>query len=335
MGLPRLEPRVSLVAIFYNCAPFVEAGVASFLNQTRPFDEIILVDDGSTDDTGSLLAEFSRIDGVTVHSKENGGPASARNAGVQLATGDYIIFSDGDDILAPHLAHTLISTLVRTGAEAAFGGQKILTEAASTQPIVWEGNGAITMLTTEEATTRLMYDEISEGPFAKLLRRSFLLEHPCPEGRYYEDVAIAGEWLTNLKSVAAVDREVYGYILHSGSISHRKQSSIAQARDFQWAIRQMLQPVKDTFGSINGTAYRLLLENARLIQLLEKVSGDDQEVKDIRKAILLESRRVLNTVLADRRVSAIQKIRFAIMCRSPKLYIRLMRAYEKNKKGLA
>lgn len=327
MGLPRPEPRVSLVAIFYNCAPFVEAGVASFLNQTRPFDEIVLVDDGSTDDTGRLLAEFSRIDGVTVHSKENGGPASARNAGVRMATGDYIVFSDGDDILAPHLAQTLISTLVRTGADAAFGRQKILTEVASTQPITWEGNGEITELTTEEATTRLMYDEISEGPFAKLLRRSFLLEHPSPEGRYYEDVAIAGEWLTNL--------EVYGYILHSGSISHRKQSSIAQARDFQWAIRQMLQPVKDTFGSIDGTAYRLLLENARLIQLLEKVSGDEQEVKDIRKAILLESRRVLNTVLADRRVSAIQKIRFAIMCRSPKLYIRLMRAYEKNKKGLS
>jgi glycosyltransferase involved in cell wall biosynthesis len=90
---------VSVVIPTYNSGPLVVEAVKSVLAQTRPADEIIVVDDGSTDDTAARLRAFGNR--IKVVAKRNGGVATARNRGVQEASGDAIAFLDADDVWHP------------------------------------------------------------------------------------------------------------------------------------------------------------------------------------------------------------------------------------------
>ncbi len=91
--------RITVLITTYNRAALVGEAVESVLAQTRPADEIIVIDDGSTDDTAARLAAFEGR--IRVIAKENGGVSSARNAGLAAATGDWITFLDDDDVWVP------------------------------------------------------------------------------------------------------------------------------------------------------------------------------------------------------------------------------------------
>jgi glycosyltransferase involved in cell wall biosynthesis len=91
--------RVSVVIPTYNSAPLVVEAVSSVLAQTKPAAEVIVVDDGSTDDTSDRLAQFGSS--LRYIHKENGGVSSARNCGIAAATGDLIAFLDADDVWHP------------------------------------------------------------------------------------------------------------------------------------------------------------------------------------------------------------------------------------------
>jgi len=91
---------VSAVIPVYNNGPYVASALQSVLAQTRPPEEVIVVDDGSTDDTAAVLARYH--DQIRYVYQVNRGEPSARNRGIREANGDYIAFLDGDDLWLPH-----------------------------------------------------------------------------------------------------------------------------------------------------------------------------------------------------------------------------------------
>ncbi len=104
-----MNPRVSVVIPTYNCGPYVAEAVESVLAQTRPAAEVLVVDDGSTDDTAGRLARFAAP--VRVIRKENGGVSTARNRGVEEATGDLVAFLDADDAWHPRKLEVQLAAL--------------------------------------------------------------------------------------------------------------------------------------------------------------------------------------------------------------------------------
>jgi len=111
-------PRISLVIPAYNRGDLVGATIDSALAQTLPFHEIIVVDDGSTDDTAAVLAGYgARIHVITL---ANGGVQRARNIGVEAATGGYVALCDSDDLLAPDFVALTGAWLARHPCDAVY-----------------------------------------------------------------------------------------------------------------------------------------------------------------------------------------------------------------------
>lgn len=94
-------PLVSVVIPAFNCADAIGDTLASVASQTYENIETVVVDDGSSDDTGKVVAGFSGNGKVRYYRQENGGPGAARNTGIRSANGDYIAFLDADDSLSP------------------------------------------------------------------------------------------------------------------------------------------------------------------------------------------------------------------------------------------
>lgn len=107
-------PQVSVVIPAYNAAPWIAETLASVLAQTLQDFEIIVVDDGSTDETAGIVAKIEHLQ--YIH-KANGGAASARNVGIRLARGDYIAFVDADDLWLPDKLRLQVKLLRQSGLE--------------------------------------------------------------------------------------------------------------------------------------------------------------------------------------------------------------------------
>src|SRR5262245_18116247 len=101
------KPLVSVIVPAYNCAAFVRQSIDSVLQQDYGPMEILVVDDGSTDDTVKILGEYG--DRIKVLHQANGGPAAARNRAVRAARGEYLAFVDGDDLWLPGHTNALMS----------------------------------------------------------------------------------------------------------------------------------------------------------------------------------------------------------------------------------
>lgn len=102
-------PLVSIVINNYNYGRFLRDAIESAINQTYPNVEVIVVDDGSTDESREIIAQYAEKGRVVPLLKENGGQASAFNAGFANAKGDIIIFLDADDVLLPEAAEEVVS----------------------------------------------------------------------------------------------------------------------------------------------------------------------------------------------------------------------------------
>ena len=111
-------PAISVIVPIFNVENYVRKCVDSILNQTFSDIEIILVDDGSTDASGRICDEYlSKDDRIRVIHKENGGLSDARNAGLDMCTGEYIGFVDGDDYIDGDMYELLYKNLIQYDAD--------------------------------------------------------------------------------------------------------------------------------------------------------------------------------------------------------------------------
>lgn len=113
-----MQPKVSVIVAVYNVAPFLSKCIASLKAQTLKDFEVILVDDGSTDNSGKICDAYARGDNrFKVFHKANGGVASARELGVEKASGLYMIHADPDDWVEPTMLEELYNRATETDAD--------------------------------------------------------------------------------------------------------------------------------------------------------------------------------------------------------------------------
>ena len=185
-------PLVSVIVAAYNIENYIKRGVSSVLLQTYRNLEVIVVDDGSTDNTGVICDELAACDErLQVIHQSNEGPSKARNRGMVVAKGDFIGFVDGDDFIDETMYEVMVNALLENGADLAICRYRQVhkdhTEDASLdRAVVFEGMEALQAYVEEQKQFA-----IQNAVWNKLYRRELLTTIRFPEGKWYEDIMFA------------------------------------------------------------------------------------------------------------------------------------------------
>lgn len=213
------SPLISVIVPLYNVEQYLERSVKALQEQTYRNLEIILVDDGSTDRSASMCDEFAKNDNrIKVIHKKNGGSSTARNAGLAIATGDYIAFSDSDDYAEPYLYEKLLKVLEEHDETPI--AQMMATYFDTDGNAVWgpyRDSGNLNFITQEEMFRMLMMHVGDSSYCTKLIRADFMKDYKFPEGELNEDFKMLLEMLLNVKGIYSIEENGYNVILRTGS----------------------------------------------------------------------------------------------------------------------
>ena len=213
---------VSIIIPVYNTANYLRECLDSALSQTFRDIEVIAVDDGSTDGSAGILAEYARRDPrLTVITQPNRGVSAARNSALRLARGRWLTFLDSDDALYPGCVATLMDAARLTGCDFVYGGWR---SGKVFDPAVAPGPTAVSPAVMERAEVieGVLYQTsgILPTPWGKLYRRECLDGMNFEEGTIYEDLDLFYKVRPAADRIAVVSTPVYFYRDNPTSITN-------------------------------------------------------------------------------------------------------------------
>jgi len=208
---------VSAVITTYNYGEFIVDAIESVLAQTRPADEIIVVDDGSTDSTPALVAPYVERGVVHYIQQQNQGPSIARNRGVEESSGALIAFLDADDIWMPRKLELQVAWLERHPEAALVSGQMIWWHVPNDERKLVEYRSMPQARLRRELAVR----NVAGNPSMMLIRRSAFVQSGGydPTLRWGQDWEIVNR-LVKFGTVGFVQEPVITYRWHRRSLSH-------------------------------------------------------------------------------------------------------------------
>jgi glycosyltransferase involved in cell wall biosynthesis len=299
------NPIISIVVPVYNVEQFLERCIKSLLNQTIVNKEIIFINDGSTDSSYSILEKYKmKYPEIVIINKKNGGLSSARNAGIEIARGDFIGFVDSDDYIEETMYEKMINCATNKKVDIVICKNKLVYE-----------NGNI------KNSKGFLEEKVLDGynGFKALLNKKDFANHACdkiykrelfinnniryPEGRYYEDAFTTYKLIYNAKKIAYLDQHLYYYFQRTGSIT---QSGFS---DKELDYIQALKEIKDFIFENNITGvekeyYTMCIKIS--LRLLSKLNYDmyknkvsSMEFEKYRNYLLVFLKKTLETGSVD------------------------------------
>ncbi len=210
---------ISVIVPVYNVQEYLDRCINSIVNQSYKNIEVILVDDGSTDNSAKICDNWASRDlRIKVIHKNNGGLSSARNAGIDIADGDFFSFIDSDDYIDCSMLEVMLAAMERTNKDIAccgryvdVWGKYVKQEFCLSRPKIYQ---------TDESIKKLYYlNEIDVSACDKVYKKEVFSNIRYPEGKISEDAAIIFQILQNSNGVVHVGIPFYHYIYRADSIS--------------------------------------------------------------------------------------------------------------------
>lgn len=221
----QLRPLVSIIVPVYNAVPYLSDCLASLARQSYDNIEIVLVDDGSTDQSGPLCDSFALAHKKSkVFHIKNCGLSGARNYGLEHSDGEFILFVDADDYVADDCIQTAINAAEAENADAVLFQFCLITEGSEASPSSYptEPNFPYGCFTGMRAVELLFENKFANYSWRQLVRRSLYMDNDIrfPVGRVYEDRAVTYRVLFESRQVVFVRSCLYSYRQHENSIVH-------------------------------------------------------------------------------------------------------------------
>lgn len=224
------RPKVSVIVPVYNTATYLEEAMDSIVNQTLKDIEVIVINDGSTDNSMDILTGYEDRLNLLILQKSNNGQASARNDGLDMAAGDYIYFLDSDDWIEPDTLQTCVDICDRDNLDFAYFNAVSFhdKDGSVIDGIQWldyhrtPGDHSITT-GAETLLHMLQADKYRSSVCMSMFRRTFLTKNCIRfrEGIIHEDELFSAIAYFNAEKVEGIDREFYHRRVHDDSTMTR------------------------------------------------------------------------------------------------------------------
>ena len=217
--------KLSIIVPVYNVEQYLRKCIDSLLNQDMDDYEIILVDDGSPDMCPKICDEYAETHkNICVIHRKNGGLSAARNSGIEVSQGEYVMFVDSDDYIEPNVLNGLINQIERDHLDVLrFNYQNVSDKYAVINPNKDPKRDVDFCESVIDGET-FLNERLGPGCYACLfmIRRSLIVDcNAClfKEGIFFEDVEWTPRMLVRAKRVASTKKVVYNYLWRSGSIT--------------------------------------------------------------------------------------------------------------------
>lgn len=207
---------ISVVVPVYNVEKYLAECIESIIGQTYTNLEIILIDDSSPDRCGEICDRYARMDSriIVIHQK-NGGAAAARNAGLRIATGEYITFVDSDDFLCPDAYAHMLAAITRHDADIVHGGF-LYTYVNGSR--LHHGYDRVRHFTTTEYLEHFLKDWTCALCWDKLFRRHVLDHLLFEEGHLVDDEFFTYQAVLKAKKIVGIPHVTYNYRQRASSV---------------------------------------------------------------------------------------------------------------------
>lgn len=279
--------KISVIVPVYNVEKYINNTVNSIINQTYKNLEIILVDDGSPDRSSEICDEFAEKDSrIKVIHKENGGVSSARNAGLDMASGDYIAFVDGDDYIDHDMYEIMLGHITEYGADAAACG--IVRENADAANEPWGSDDAEIEIVDTQTLLKMVGQAIGilpVSPCNKLFSKSVIGEIRFDTHfKYAEDVLFNYFVSKNINKMVIQNVTRYHYVSNGTSASHMTFNE--HRFDEHRVMDIILADAKDNLDLMNYCIQGDVQKSFRTIKQMMVSKNETDKFGEIRNRIL-------------------------------------------------
>lgn len=305
-----MDEKISVIIPVYNVQKYLPKCIRSVLQQTYRNLEIILVDDGSTDQCGKICDSYARKDKrIHVIHKKNGGLASARNAGMECATGAYFLFLDSDDWIAQNTCQILYQGLKQYDAGCAVGkcitvlekNGRLYPQKSRKQPVRCK--------TSAEAMKQVLLT--CSSSCNRLYKRNIIEKFRFPEGRINEDEPVMLRVYAECRKILFLNDSTYFYRKRSNSITTSHFS--LQNVDCYYNSAENLAFIKKEYPKLTSCAEYKYIKTMLYCYVHLKQLEQDPTAAGIRRELHRNIRKNLSLALKNRYLPVPLKL-LALIC---------------------
>ena len=276
---------ISVIVPVYNAEQYLESCIENLLCQTYLHMEIIFVNDGSIDHSLEIIKRFQQKDDrIIVATQKNGGASSARNRGIQISSGKYIMFVDADDCITNDYVEYLYHLVKKYRTRIAVCDSFLVKEKKKIKKNKIEKE---VVLSQKEVLKEMLYKEIYFiAPWGKIFEKSLWEDISFPEGKTYEDLATLYKLYMKCDKICCSTYQKYYYCIRENSLTTKTFTEkyfdrIYHADEMAFAITKKYPDLK-TPGLARQTHDRLATL-VRLISVNEEFKEQEKEIKNFLK----------------------------------------------------
>ena len=282
---------ISVIVPVYNVEKLLPKCLDSILAQTHKELEIILVDDGTKDRGGLICDEYAARDSrIRVIHKENGGLSSARNAGLDIARGEYIGFVDSDDWIEPKMYETMLALAEKYSVKMVCAGRYDVSERTG-ERVKGLCPEREEVVSGEELAGRIfLWEGLDSAAWDKLYHRTLWQTRRYPHGRVNEDIPVTYQVALEAGNIALCPMPFYNYYHRAGSITTAKTVT-DRTFHFPQHAAQVYEHICREYPALKPQAAYLRIKSLdRILLVLDQATPETREkyareVKEYRKEL--------------------------------------------------
>ncbi len=324
-----MQDLISVIVPIYNVEQHLKKCLDSIYNQTYHNLEIILVDDGSPDNCGAICDEYAQKDSrIRVIHKKNGGLSDARNAGLDVMSGDYVAFVDSDDWIEPAMYETLLTNLKLYRADMSFGGVADDVEKDGKITTAKKSNYGAQPFSESSTDAMKRYFCGSWAAWDKLYKAELFDGIRYPVGEINEDEAIVLQLLDRCKRVCYTNEVFYHYMKRVGSGSITTAAFSRKKIAWYDHCKHNLDFISNNYPELIPYAKRRYYSS--LIWVLNNMTADLKKFADLIPIYRKELKEVINEPGWANGFSKKEKIRAYLLAYCYYLYAGVVRLFGKH-----